>query len=104
MQLRKHKGDDCWDEKMGLYEDGEKVEAFVARKLEELEAYYDLVDEVEPYNTGLENGEMKAEEYIAAVSPLLGPDTHIQSEEPNCFFFFFLCLPLPQIVISCYHD
>ena len=74
MRLRKHKGDEWWKENMGLYGNGEEVEEFVASKMKELDAYYDLEDKIEPHENRLEKGEMTAEEFITVVSPLLGAD------------------------------
>lgn len=72
MQLRKHKDAQWWDERMKDHGNTEEVEKFVADKLKDLAAYYEIKDKVEHYKVIMGNEEMSAEDFISSVSSILG--------------------------------
>lgn len=74
MQLRKHKGEQWWDERMKDRGDTEEVEKFVADKVKDLAAYDVVRDKVDHYKALMDNGEMTAEDFISTVSSILGSD------------------------------
>ncbi|KAL4766948.1 hypothetical protein BDW60DRAFT_212434 [Aspergillus nidulans var. acristatus] len=56
MQLRKHNGEQWWDERIKDHGDTEEVEKFVADKLKDLAAYDVVRDKVDHYKALMDNG------------------------------------------------
>lgn len=71
MQLRRYKGAEWWDERRKKYGDTDEVEKFVANKLEDLEAYDKLRDEVDHNQARRDREEMAHEDFVDTVSSLL---------------------------------
>ena len=71
MQLRKHKGVEWWDELRDKHEDTEDVEKFVAKKLDDLEAYDKVKDDTDHHQARMDSEEIETEDFIDTVSALL---------------------------------
>ncbi|KAI9695767.1 MAG: hypothetical protein M1820_008439 [Bogoriella megaspora] len=65
-QLRRHFGLLEWKRCEKEFDNAEQLDAFVARKVRELEEYYDALDKREELKALVDSGQMTSEEFIAA--------------------------------------
>ena len=74
MQLRRHKGVEWWDELRHNHQDTDEVEEFVANKLNDLEAYDKVKDEVDHHQARMDREEIEIEDFMDTASARLKSD------------------------------